>query len=646
MQLSETQVKTMLSNGMTMEQISKEASSRGDSLPQKSDWLDKASNLTGSLFAGKHVGTAIGRLAGYGLTKASEATGLPIAPGGPNGFFHTAGKGESQYYNLNGPSPLRVAGDVALGTAQVAGAKLPIASSMVGKAAQFGALGAISGGAKAIAEGQNRRQVLQETGKGGTVGILSGLAFGTLEKASSALSKGGQKIQYGVVKPSMQDVKDGFKVDTINKYNLGGSLQQTAEKTQAKMNELTRQLNAKLLAGSGDVSKQLKNTLDTFTLRDIQILKKEMVKIPTTVKKSNDARNALKNTLNLRKNFPVLAVDIGNVYQNVEKKLLGAKLQNFGTNTRMANALEQLRNEVMQTTGKNGLASIPEAQVIKQAAGYHGAWQFGKQDPESTALQTVYNTFYSELKSQIEKASPDGVKEINKQLGELIPVMRAVIRRIPVAERNSPLSLTDVISLSAGAFEPRAFSLAIANRASKSGRVGAGLYKLGGGLQKGIQGIEKLQQATMTHPLYQANPAIQTGLQAPQIQSYNNNTQTVSKVNIPQSSRLAHVNNNPGNLRFAGQAGAVKGEKGFARFSTPEAGFKALKNQIALDAKRGLNLAQFVAKYAPPSENNTTQYIKQVIKATGASAKTPLHQVSLDKLAMIISKKESSTSFG
>jgi len=99
-------------------------------------------------------------------------------------------------------------------------------------------------------------------------------------------------------------------------------------------------------------------------------------------------------------------------------------------------------------------------------------------------------------------------------------------------------------------------------------------------------------------------------------QSFNSVGNTTAS--IPKTSRLAYVNNNPGNLRFAGQDGAVNGEKGFAKFPTPEAGVRALQNQIKLDASRNLTLAQFINKYAPPTENNTSKYIQDVIKVTGA----------------------------
>lgn len=114
-------------------------------------------------------------------------------------------------------------------------------------------------------------------------------------------------------------------------------------------------------------------------------------------------------------------------------------------------------------------------------------------------------------------------------------------------------------------------------------------------------------------------------------------------VQIPQTARLAYVNNNPGNLRFVGQNGAVQGEGGFAKFSSPEAGYQALLNQIGLDASRGLSLGQFINKYAPPTENNTSLYLQQVIQATGANANTPISQIDRNKLGQVIALKESST---
>lgn len=126
-------------------------------------------------------------------------------------------------------------------------------------------------------------------------------------------------------------------------------------------------------------------------------------------------------------------------------------------------------------------------------------------------------------------------------------------------------------------------------------------------------------------------------------QSFNKVGNTTASIQIPQESRLAFVNNNPGNLKFVGQAGAKYGEKGFAKFATPEAGYKALVKQVELDQSRGLTLEKFIHKYAPPTENNTSQYIAQAVAALGINPQTPITAADSQALAKFIAKKESST---
>jgi hypothetical protein len=122
-------------------------------------------------------------------------------------------------------------------------------------------------------------------------------------------------------------------------------------------------------------------------------------------------------------------------------------------------------------------------------------------------------------------------------------------------------------------------------------------------------------------------------------------------VQIPRESRIAWVHNNPGNLVFVGQDGAVKGEPkegggNWAHFETPESGYAALQRQIELDAGRGLTLGQFVNKFAPAYENDTDTYIKKVGGLSGATADTPVKDINPDLLARAVAKHESSTTIG
>jgi hypothetical protein len=92
---------------------------------------------------------------------------------------------------------------------------------------------------------------------------------------------------------------------------------------------------------------------------------------------------------------------------------------------------------------------------------------------------------------------------------------------------------------------------------------------------------------------------------------------------VPNS--LAQRNNNPGNLRYVGQAGAVgQDANGFAIFATPSDGQAALQTQIDLDTSRGLTLSQFISKYAPSSENDTSSYLSFVSQQTGIAPNDPI----------------------
>lgn len=95
----------------------------------------------------------------------------------------------------------------------------------------------------------------------------------------------------------------------------------------------------------------------------------------------------------------------------------------------------------------------------------------------------------------------------------------------------------------------------------------------------------------------------------------------------------SYRNNNPGNLRYAGQLGSSGSDSdGFAVFPTYQAGFQALINQLSLDASRhpDWTLAQFVANYAPASDNNDdNSYLNNIVNGlTGATGDTTLGEFS------------------
>ncbi len=235
----------------------------------------------------------------------------------------------------------------------------------------------------------------------------------------------GQKIQQSVIRPSIADIKDGFKIENIAKYDLGGSLPETIAKTQVKLNELGQQLAAKL--------------------------------------KATDAKINLEETLH-----------------ETAKRLADDKAGSFGDSIALDRVLEQIGAEIGKVGGTHDLAS---ANTVKRAAGTKGAWAYNRPEADASAIERAYTTFYGVLKEQIEKAAPEGVKEINRQLSDLITVQNAALRRLPVEQRNNVFSLTDSIGFLASAFDPKALLLVGATKAAKSGKVGNVLVKAGRRLQ-------------------------------------------------------------------------------------------------------------------------------------------------------------------
>ena len=90
---------------------------------------------------------------------------------------------------------------------------------------------------------------------------------------------------------------------------------------------------------------------------------------------------------------------------------------------------------------------------------------------------------------------------------------------------------------------------------------------------------------------------------------------------------------NVGHLSWAGQYGAVPvtvGGRQWAAWPSYEESYEGLLRQIRLDASKGMTLAQFISKYAPPKENPTGAYIQNVSTWTGIDPNAKLADVLED----------------
>lgn len=359
--------------------------------------------------------------------------------------------------------------------------------------ARFSGLGAAQGIAESIRkEDKTTMQFLQRAG----VGALIGAIFPTISAAKRQLGKGvvktGEKIQQSIIRPNASDYADGFKIENLKKYDLGGTLNDTMVKTSGKLNSLTDDLNKTLTSTEGnpvdigDVYQQTKNyftgekRLSNFgnTASIKRVLGNLSDEITETVGKSGDdvANYYEKGGRNL--------LDIENAdltLPELKKKLLIAyedKADDWLLNAIKSDITKQA------SEAKNLLVNIYDATLIKRGAGTKGAWVFGSADPDASATEKVYTKFYQILRRQIEDNSPEALKEINKQISELIPIQNAVIRRIPVASRNNILGLSDNIGLFASVFDPKALLVIGGRLLSKSGKFANLLTKIGSNVNK------------------------------------------------------------------------------------------------------------------------------------------------------------------
>lgn len=103
---------------------------------------------------------------------------------------------------------------------------------------------------------------------------------------------------------------------------------------------------------------------------------------------------------------------------------------------------------------------------------------------------------------------------------------------------------------------------------------------------------------------------------------------------------LAWRNNNPGNIKmgdFAKSMGAIGvGPGGFAIFPDEATGERAIHALLKTNSYNNLSIAKAMERYAPPKENDTELYIRQITKATGLDRNTSMSSLSDEQRAQFV----------
>ena len=90
---------------------------------------------------------------------------------------------------------------------------------------------------------------------------------------------------------------------------------------------------------------------------------------------------------------------------------------------------------------------------------------------------------------------------------------------------------------------------------------------------------------------------------------------------------LADRNMNPGNIRPAGFMGETSGQGGYAGYTSPEFGLRAMSRLSGTYANKGITTVRdFINRYAPPSDNNKNNenYAKMVADSLGVGVDDPV----------------------
>jgi RHS repeat-associated protein len=89
-------------------------------------------------------------------------------------------------------------------------------------------------------------------------------------------------------------------------------------------------------------------------------------------------------------------------------------------------------------------------------------------------------------------------------------------------------------------------------------------------------------------------------------------------------------NNNPGNIRWNSEQIGSAG--GFAVFKDYETGFAAIGNLLRSDSYNNLSINDAIARWAPPSENDTANYQSLLTQLTGLDNNRLISSLSADEL--------------
>lgn len=426
--------------------------------------------------------------------------------------------------------------------------------SVAGQAVSGGVIGGLTGG------------VL-----GGTAPVIGKVARTVVMprtvagEAASSLNTAAGKIQTRVIRPTKPDIRAGYKNENVIKHKIFGTLDQALEKTSTKLKNKTNQLNEGINKASDKPVVSLNNL------------------ISRTRKKSQPGSADIDQ-------FGTLA-DKNKAFDAIEKEL------------DMLYGVDADGNSIWRTKDLN----FQELIKLKRRVGLRGAFEYDPLTKKTSPRGEAFNDLYDVLKKEAEANAGGAFAQLNREISELIPIEQAIIRRLPIDERNNAIGLIDSISggLAVQAGDPTVLSIALANRAFKSGNVANRLSRV-------AQRLERFAQKSSRTP----------NSQSAQIQ-------TPSATSVPNAA-IAATKPQPGNSASKLSPNSESFAGFGAGFSIDEDGNITFNPEMAIAGFAGMTVATRVrslkeqrqrmvdAMNATRNKNVKTQYRNAIRQIDGA----------------------------
>lgn len=268
-----------------------------------------------------------------------------------------------------------------------------------------------------------------ESGDAALAGGLNAGLPAVLEVLGGAGKMIGTKILNATIRPTATDLRDGYQTGTIIKEGLDtANLASLHESTVSRLNEL------------------------------------------------NDAAKAIRGGARGGAN-----VDVLQHFMDARDELL-ADPRNIGKIDAIKRVAEKYVDNLSHLS-PSGSMDVVDANRLKTGLGFAGEWAHGTSVPDAEAESLFASKAYKFVNGDVTaKVGAEGPRlmAINQRIQQLIPVERAVARRLPIEARNNPLGLFKALALTSGHY-----GMFLADVAQKSTRVGGAALRGGSAIAAG-----------------------------------------------------------------------------------------------------------------------------------------------------------------